>query len=229
MDYFEASLRAALALIFSGDGGVYFIVLTSLRISLVAVVLAALVAVPLGVVIGMAPFPGRRLLRRVLGSLTALPTVVVGLLLYGLLSRRGPLGEWGLLYTPTAVVIGECVLILPLLLHLVSTAVMSADPRLLPTLDSLGAKFHHKVMYLLAETRSGVLAALVTGFGRAVGEVGVAMMLGGNIAGFTRTMTTAIALETSKGEFELGLALGLILLTVAFVVNGLLAWLQRPA
>ncbi len=229
MDYFEASLRAALALIFSGDGGVYFIVLTSLRISLVAVVLAALVAVPLGVVIGMIPFPGRHLLRRVFGSLTALPTVVVGLLLYGLLSRRGPLGEWGLLYTPTAVVIGECVLILPLLLHLVSTAVMSADPRLLPTLDSLGAKFHHKVMYLLAETRSGVLAALVTGFGRAVGEVGVAMMLGGNIAGFTRTMTTAIALETSKGEFELGLALGLILLTVAFVVNALLGWLQRPA
>ncbi len=226
MDYFGSSLNAALALLISGDWEVYFIVWTSLKISLAAVALASVIAVPCGVTLGIAEFAGKRLLRQGLGSLMALPTVVVGLLLYGLLSRRGPLGDWGLLYTPTAVVIGECVLILPVMIHLVSTAVMGSDPRLLLTLKSLGAKGWRYFVLVLSETRAGVLAALVTGFGRAVGEVGIAMMLGGNIQGLTRTMTTAIALETSKGEFELGLALGILLLTVAFIINGLLVWLQ---
>jgi len=227
MDYFEASLRAALGLIFSGDREVFFIVFTSLKISLAALLLAGLLALPAGVLIGMADFPGRRLLRQMLGALMALPTVVVGLLLYGLLSRRGPLGELGLLYTQGAVVIGQSLLILPLLVHLVSTSVMAADPRLLLTLKSLGANLWQRGWYVLRETRAGVLAALVNGFGRAIGEVGVAMMLGGNIAGYTRTMTTAIALETSKGEFELGLALGTILLAVAFVLNYCVLWLQK--
>ncbi len=226
MDYFRSSLNAALALLISGDWEVYFIVWTSLKISLAAVALASVIAVPSGVMLGITEFAGKRLLRQGLGSLMALPTVVVGLLLYGLLSRRGPLGEWGLLYTPTAVIIGECVLILPVMVHLVSTAVMGSDPRLLLTLKSLGAKGWQYFVLVLSETRAGVLAALVTGFGRAVGEVGIAMMLGGNIQGLTRTMTTAIALETSKGEFELGLALGILLLSVAFIINGLLAWLQ---
>ncbi len=227
MDYFEASLRAAFHLVLTGDPEVWRIVLTSLRISLTAVMLAALVAVPLGGAMGMTEFAGKRLLSQLLGSLMALPTVVVGLILYGLFSRRGPLGDWNLLYTPTAIVTGQAVLIFPLIVHLVSTAVQNADPRLGPTLDSLGANLCQRLRWFLLETRAGVVVALVTGFGRAVGEVGVAMMLGGNIAGLTRTMTTAIALETSKGEFELGLALGLVLLLVAFAVNGLLAWLQR--
>ncbi len=227
MDYFEASLRTALTLIFSADGEVMLIVLTSLKISFAAVIVSGLLALPAGVVIGMGGFPGRRLLRQILGALMALPTVVVGLLLYGVLSRKGPLGDLGLLYTPWAVIIGESLLILPLLIHLVSTSVMSADPRLLLTLESLGASLWQRGWYLLLETRVGVLAAVVNGFGRAIGEVGVAMMLGGNIAGYTRTMTTAIALETSKGEFELGLALGLVLLTVAFVLNYVLSWMQE--
>ncbi len=226
MDFFEASLAAAIGLILSGDSALFHIVATSLRISLMAVTMAALPAVPLGILIGSVPFPGRRLLRQLLATLMAMPTVVIGLLLYGVLSRRGPLGDWGLLYTPAAVILGECVLVLPLLLHLVSSVVLEADPRLLPTLESLGAACYHKLWYLFLETRIGIMAAVVTAFGRALGEVGVAMMLGGNIAGFTRTMTTAIALETSKGEFELGLALGLILLTVAFLVNALLARMQ---
>lgn len=226
MDFFEASLRAAWKLVLSGDPQLWHIVSTSLKISLTAVAAAALIAVPAGMLIGMRAFPGRRWLRQLLASLTALPTVVVGLLLYALLSRRGPLGDWGLLYTPAAVVIGEAVLILPLLLHWISTAVLGADPRLLPTLEALGAGWFHKLWYLASELRTGIAAALVTAFGRAIAEVGVAMMLGGNIAGFTRTMTTAIALETGKGEFELALALGMILLAVAFAVNALLAWLQ---
>ena len=226
MEFFQAAFRSAWDLLLSGDPALWGIVLTSLRISLAAVAVSALVAVPLGAWIGIRAFPGRRLLRQILASLTALPTVVVGLLLYGLLSRRGPLGDWGLLYTQAAVILGEAVLILPLLLHWVSTAVLDADPRLLPTLEALGAGIGHRLRYVVSEQRAAVAAALVTAFGRAIGEVGVAMMLGGNIAGYTRTMTTAIALETSKGEFELGLALGTILLVVAFTVNGILAWLQ---
>lgn len=227
MDYFETSLRVAWRLIIAGDPKVWRIVLASLGISLTAVFLAALIAVPLGGMLGMSEFRGKRLLSQLLGSLTALPTVVVGLVLYGLLSHRGPLGSLGLLYTPAAVVIGQAVLVLPLIVHLVSTAVASCDPRLKLTLTGLGANGWHKLWWFLGETRIGVAVALMTGFGRAVGEVGVAMMLGGNIEGLTRTMTTAIVLETSKGEFELGLALGLVLLAVAFAVNGLLAWLQQ--
>ncbi|HFD32261.1 MAG TPA: ABC transporter permease subunit [Gammaproteobacteria bacterium] len=226
MDYFKSSLNAALEMLIHGDGQVYFIVWTSLKISLAAVGLASVLAVPCGVAFGMAEFPGKRLLRQLLGTLMALPTVVVGLLLYGLLSRRGPLGDWGILYTPTAVIIGECVLIMPLMIHLVSTAAMENDPRLFLTLKSLGANTWQYFVRVVSETRAGIIGALVAGFGRAVGEVGIAMMLGGNIQGLTRTMTTAIALETSKGEFELGLALGILLLAVAFTVNGLLAWLQ---
>ena len=229
MDYFEASLRTALELILSGDSQVLHIAFTSVRISLVAVSVACLLALPAGVLIGMTDFPGRRLLRQVLGAMMALPTVVVGLLLYGLLSRKGPLGDLGLLYTPWAVIIGQSLLVLPLMIHLISSSVMGADPRLLPTLQSLGANIWQSGWYMVKETRIGVLAGLVNAFGRAIGEVGVAMMLGGNIAGYTRTMTTAIALETSKGEFELGLALGLVLLTVAFVLNFLLFWLQKDA
>lgn len=226
MDYFEASFKAALALLIKGDPEIYQIVGTSLKISVTAVFCSALLAVPLGVVVGICEFPGKALLRQLLGTLMAVPTVVVGLLLYGFLSRRGVLGGWELLYTPAAVVIGESVLIFPLLLHLVATSVMSGDPRLVPTLESLGANAWQRFVMLLSEARVSVGAALVTAFGRAIGEIGVAMLLGGNVKGLTRTMTTAIALETSKGEFELGLALGLVLLAVAFIVNGLLGWLQ---
>ncbi len=229
MDYFEVSLRTALRLILSGDSEVLRITFISLRISLVAVLFSCVLALPVGVLIGMSDFPGRRFIRRFLGALMALPTVVVGLFLYGLLSRRGPLGDLGLLYTPWAVILGQGILILPLMIHLISTSVMGADPRLLLTLEGLGASLWQRGWYLVKETRVGVLAGLVNGFGRAIGEVGVAMMLGGNIAGYTRTMTTAIALETSKGEFELGLALGVVLLTVAFVLNYLLLWLQKEA
>jgi tungstate transport system permease protein len=225
MGDFEAALR----LILTQDAELLEIVFTSLEISLSAVILAALIAVPLGGIIGMAEFRGKRLLEQFLGSLMALPTVVVGLLLYGLLSRHGPLGEWELLYTPAAVILGQAVLVLPLIVHLVSSAVQSADPRLGPTLESLGAGFFQKLKGFLAETRTGCAVAIATGFSRAIGEVGVAMMVGGNIQGLTRTMTTAIALETGKGEFERGLALGLILLGMAFLVNWVIAWLKRAA
>jgi len=147
--------------------------------------------------------------------------------LYGMLSRQGPFGDWGLLFTPAAMVIGQCVLITPIIWNLSITAVAGADSRLGPTCKALGANPLQQGILFFNEVRFAVMAAVIMGFGRALGEVGIAMMLGGNIDGFTRTMTTAIALETSKGEFEFALALGLILLTVAFLVNALLQRFQH--
>ncbi len=227
MGYFADSLAAAFALIISLDPDIFQIVLTSVYISLVASAIAALLAVPAGVFMALNRFPGKGFVQHLLNTLMAMPTVVIGLLLYGMFSRMGPLGDWGLLYTPTAIIIAQAILIFPIMMNLTITAVNSADPRLVPTLQSLGARPLPMLVQVIRTTRLAILAAIITGFGRAIGEVGAAMMLGGNIDGFTRTMTTAIALETSKGEFELGLALGLILLIIAFVLNFLLSALNR--
>jgi len=229
MDYFANSLIAAFRLIGSFDTDIYQIVLTSVFISLVASAIAALLAVPAGVLMALNQFRGKQFVQHLLNTLMAMPTVVIGLLLYGMFSRLGPLGELGLLYTPTAVIIAEAILIFPIMMNLTITAVNSADPRLVPTLRSLGARTFAMTTQVIRTTRLAILAAIITGFGRAIGEVGAAMMLGGNIAGYTRTMTTAIALETSKGEFELGLALGIILLVIAFILNFLLAALNKAS
>ena len=219
MDYFSAAAGAALSLIFSFDREVYTVVWTSLHISVVAVTLAALAGIPLGIMVVLRDFPGKRLLQQTLNTLMALPTVVVGLLLYGVLTRKGVLGDLGLLYTTGAIIIGQTVLILPIIWNLSIAAASSADPRLLPTSQALGASTLQQGIMYVHEVKFALAAAMVAGFGRAIGEVGIAMMLGGNIEGFTRTMTTAIALETSKGEFEFALALGILLLVTAFLVN----------
>ena len=219
MDYFSAAAGAALSLIFSFDREVYTVVWTSLHISVVAVTLAALAGIPLGILVVLRDFPGKRLLQQTLNTLMALPTVVVGLLLYGLLTRKGVLGDLGLLYTTGAIIIGQTLLILPIIWNLSIAAAAGADPRLLPTSQALGASTLQQGVMYVNEVKFALAAAMVAGFGRAIGEVGIAMMLGGNIEGFTRTMTTAIALETSKGEFEFALALGILLLVTAFLVN----------
>jgi len=220
-------LSVALDLIFSFDPQVYKVVWTSVYISLIAVGAASVIAIPLGLVTALNSFPGKALLIQTLNTLMALPTVVVGLLLYGLLSRQGAFGQFGLLYTPGAVIIGESLLIIPILWNLSISAVQGADPRLEATCRGLGAGRLQLALIFLTELRYGFISAIVIGFGRAIGEVGIAMMVGGNIEGFTRTMTTAIALETSKGEFELALALGTLLLVVAFAVNGCFQFLQK--
>jgi tungstate transport system permease protein len=227
MDYFSDALGAALQLILGFDPQVVEIVWTSLRISLIASFFAGLGAVVLGVLVAISDFFGKRLLQQILNTLMAMPTVMIGLIFYGLLSRRGPLGALGLLYTETAVIIGEASLIFPLIMNMTLVAVQSADPRLLRTLKMLGAKPYQQIMPIIGELRFVILTAVITGFGRAIGEVGAAMMLGGNISGSTRTMTTAIALETSKGNFELGLALGMVLLIIAFAVNLLMQGLKN--
>lgn len=227
MEYFADSFAAAFALLLKFDPQIMRIIVTSVYISLTASVIAALLAIPAGVTMALNRFKGKATIQHLLNTLMAMPTVVIGLLLYGLFSRAGPLGEWGLLYTPTAIIIAQAILIFPIMMNLTVTAVNSADSRLIPTLKSLGARPLPMMLQVIRTTRFAILAGVITGFGRAIGEVGAAMMLGGNIEGFTRTMTTAIALETSKGEFELGLALGMVLLLIAFVLNFLLSILNR--
>jgi len=226
MHFFSEAIISALQLIIQFNPEIYLIAWTSVKISLIATVLAALFGIFLGILIAITQFPGKRFIQQFLNTLMAMPTVMIGLIFYGLLSRQGPLGDLGLLYTETAVIIGETCLILPLIMNMTLVAVQSADQRLVITLRMLGAKTHQQIPPILSELRFTILAAVVTGFGRAIGEVGAAMMLGGNIQGVTRTMTTAIALETSKGDFELGLALGLLLLIIAFSINLLLQIIQ---
>lgn len=227
MDYFQQALTSALGLIFGFDTDVYLITWTSLKISLAAVCIASIIGIPMGLLVHFRKFRFKTLLLQVLNTMMAMPTVVVGLLLYGLLTRQGPLGGLGLLYTPAAVILGECILIMPIIWNLSISAAAGADPRILSTCRSLGASSWQSYRLFVLEIRYALVAAIVAGFGRAIGEVGIAMMLGGNISGFTRTMTTAIALETSKGEFEFALALGILLLLVAFLINILLQRFQR--
>jgi tungstate transport system permease protein len=167
-------------------------------------------------------FAGRRVVLAVLTSLMALPTVVIGLLVYSLVSRVGPLGRFGMLFTPGAVIIGQAILAFPIVVSMTASALSSLDPLFPEVLTTLGASRRGVLWMSVRQARGAVLSAVLASFGRVVGEVGVAMMLGGNIRWYTRTMTTAIALETSKGDFELGLALGMIIIVIALGINALL-------
>ncbi len=219
MHYFSESILSALQLIIGFDPNIYQIAWTSIKISLIATLIATAFGLFLGIITAITQFSGKRLVQQILNTLMAIPTVMIGLIFYGLLSRQGPLGALGLLYTETAVIIGQTCLILPLIMNMTLVAIQSADHRLVSTLTMLGAKPHQQILPIISELRYPLLAGVITGFGRAIGEVGAAMMLGGNIQDVTRTMTTAIALETSKGNFELGLALGILLLIIAFSIN----------
>jgi len=216
---FTDALAAALDLLATWDSRVVAAVSVSLEVALLATLLATLLGAPLGFAIATGRFRGSRAVEVALNTATALPTVVVGLLVYSLLSRRGPLGAWELLYTRSAMVIGETLLITPLMAALTVALVSGADPRIRETALTLGASRFGAAWTVLRELRRGALAAVATGFGRLISELGVALMVGGNIENSTRTMTTAIALETGKGEFALALALGFILLGVALLVN----------
>jgi tungstate transport system permease protein len=228
MGFLVESAGAAVRLIAAGDPEVLKAVRTTLSAAITSTAIASALGVPAGALIGVSRFPLRRAVLTALNTLQAMPTVVIGLLLYALLSRQGPLGGLGVLFTPWALVIGQTVLALPLVTSYAVSAIQGADPRVLPTALTLGAGPVRALALLVREARFAVMAAVIAGFGRVISEVGVAMMLGGNIRGYTRTLTTAIALETSKGEFAFGLALGIVLLTVALAVNlGLFRLQQR--
>jgi tungstate transport system permease protein len=227
VDFLVSSFAAALRLIASLSPDVVDAVRTSLSVSAGATVFAALFGIPAGLAVGLTESRLSGFAVTALNTLMAVPTVVVGLFVYGFLSRQGPLGALGLLFTPTAIVIGGTLLASPIVANYTLAAVKGADPRILPTALTLGSGPFRAAATLVAEIRFGIFAAVIAGFGRVVAEVGVAMMLGGNIRGYTRTMTTAIALETSKGEFSFGMALGIVLMTVALIVNLFLSLLQR--
>jgi tungstate transport system permease protein len=186
-----------------------------------------LIGIPLGYLLGFFSFPGRKTLRLIVDTLLALPTVFIGLLIYALLSQRGPLAELGLLFTLKGIAIGQTILALPIIIALTAAAIESLDSSLRPTLLSLGASPHQIFLTSLREARFGIMAAAITAAGRVLTEVGISMMVGGNIKWHTRTITTAIALETNKGQFAMGIALGIVLLAMAFSVNFCLSFLRR--
>ena len=219
MDYLSEGMSRAFHLIVSADREVFRIVFFSLRVSLTAALIACLLGVPVGFFVAVAEFGGKRTVRVVLNTLMAVPTVVIGLTLYSILYRQGVLGRLGLLFTPTAIVLGQIVLATPIVAALTVSSVGQLELEIKRTAMTLGASPLQALAAIARESRYALLVAFSAGFGRVIAEVGSAMMLGGNISGYTRTMTTAIALETGKGEFGLGIALGILLLLVALSIN----------
>ena len=220
-------LTKAIELLISLDTEVMEVVGRSLGISGTACLLASLICLPLGSLIHFHHFRGKRALINIIQTLFSVPTVLVGLLILVLFSRAGPLGEFGILFTPPAMVIGQMILIIPLLLGLTISALSGVSREIVDTATSLGASGFQAVLLVLKEARYAVLAAVIMGFGRAISEVGCALMVGGNIRGATRVITTSIALETSKGELALAIALGTILLFLALIINIVLNRLQQ--
>ncbi len=226
MNFFLDSLISAMKMIAGFDRELWAIVFLSLRCTFWACLGAALAGLPLAFFMAHHEFPGKRGLILLLNTLQAVPTVVVGLFLYAFISRRGVFGPMDLLYTPAAISIGQFLLILPLLVMFVLAALSRLDERYHQTALTLGAGRWQAAAAVMRESRFALVAALCAAFGRGVSEVGVSMMLGGNIKGFTRTMTTAMALEYDKGEFTLAIALGAVLLLLSFALNGALAFFQ---
>ena len=219
---------SALQLVLTGDPELLAIVRLSLIVSLSAVMFSALIGVPIGAFVALTRFPGRESVIVILNALMGLPPVVVGLLVYLLLSRSGPLGEWGLLFTPMAMVIAQTILVSPIIAALARQ-----------TIEDLWVEYHDELMAmnvgplrrlatLIRDARFSLVTALLAGFGRAAAEVGAILIVGGNIDGFTRTMTTAIALETSKGDLPLAIGLGMVLISIVILINAL-AWGARRA
>lgn len=229
MEFILRGLKEALALILTGDGAVFSIALRSLLVSSVAVLLAAVPAVALGAWVGLSRFRGRKLTVVLLNSFMAMPPVVVGLVVVLLLARRGPLSTLELLYTVPGMILAQFILALPIIAALTINALQSIDPNLKTQLIALGDTKFPVAKLLLWEVRGGVLGAVIAAFGRVVAEVGAVIMVGGNIKGATRLLTTAIVLETRQGNYEKGIALGLILFMVAFAVNAVLTFFQHRA
>ena len=226
MEFLVDSLLSSAVLIGSMDLELLEIVALSLKLSCTSTFLASIVGIPAGFFIAFREFHGKRFLITVLNTLLALPTVVVGLFVYAFLSRRGIFGPWDILYTPKAMIIGQVILIIPLVTTFTISAFSRIDDRYRETALTLGANVLQTARVILREARFGIMASMITAFGRVIAEVGISMMLGGNAKGFTRTMTTTMALEYDKGEFVLSVALGIVLLLVSFAVNIFFNYLQ---
>ncbi len=219
MNDLRQAFSEALRLILSVDPDFTTIVFASLRFSLGSTFLASTLGIPLGIALANADFRFKRLVEDILNTLLAVPTVVVGLFIYTLIFSHGPLGGLHLLFTPAAIILGQTVLIFPLIASLSCTAVSAIDPVVRQTAQTLGAARFRTAWTVALEARSALIVVCLTAFGRVIGEIGISLLLGGNILGYTRTITTAISLQTSRGEFALGLALGIVLLGVAFAIT----------
>ncbi len=229
MEFLLDSFFSALLLLWSMDPELIEIVSVSLKVSSTSTIIASMVGVPAGFLIAFREFPGKRLLITILNTLLALPTVVIGLFVYAFISRRGILGVLDLLYTQKAMVIGQVILIIPIITVFTISAISRIDERYRKTAMTLGANGLQTAWVIIREARFAIVAAVIAAFGRVIAEVGISMMLGGNAKGFTRTMTTAMALEYDKGEFVLGVALGIVLLTVSFGLNIFFNYMQGRA
>ncbi|NNF98248.1 MAG: ABC transporter permease [Desulfobacteraceae bacterium] len=219
MEFLVDGFLTAFQLLFSADEQTFSAIYATLKVSIYSMVASLLMGVPAGFCLGYFQFPGKRQIRLLTDTLLALPTVFIGLLVYAFISSRGPLGHMGLLFTLPGIAVGQTILALPIVISLSATAVESMDRHLRVTLISLGADRKHLLFSSLWEIRHSILAAALTAYGRVMTEVGISMMVGGNIKWHTRTITTAIALETNKGLFGMGIALGLVLMGIAFAVN----------
>lgn len=229
MDSFWSVLAGAFGLVLAGDPDLMEIIGLSMQVTLTAVVISCLIGLPLGAVAGAFRFPGRTFLNITLNALMGLPPVVVGLLVYLMLSATGPLGPLRLLYTPTAMIIAQTVLVTPIVAALTRQLIEDLNSEYAEQFASLGVGAFDRVTALLWDARYSLLTVALAGFGRAVAEVGAVLIVGGNINHVTRVMTTTIALETSKGNLQLALALGLVLLAIAFAVNALVMTLRASA
>lgn len=209
----------ALNLLLTLDKEVYSIILVSLKITLLSTLLSSIISIPLAFSIDLMNIKIKKLLTAIFNSLLAVPTVVIGLFVYMLISQSGPFGQYNILFTPTAIVIGQTILAIPIITSMILAGLSKTDLLLHETLITLGASKMEMIKTLAFEQKTLILSAVLAGFGRVIAEVGISMMLGGNIRWFTRTITTAIALETGKGEFALGLALGFVLITIAITIN----------
>jgi tungstate transport system permease protein len=227
MDFLWDGLVKAIQLLVSGDAETYSAVWVTVRVSALSMAASLVMGIPLGFMLGYFDFAGKRSIRVVVDTLMALPTVFIGLLVYAFLSQRGPLGEFGLLFTLPGIAIGQTILALPIVIGLSATAVESMDEKLRVTLISLGANRKQLFLGTIWEARHAILAGGFAAYGRVMTEVGISMMVGGNIKWHTRTITTAIALETNRGLFGMGIALGLVLLTIAFSVTLSVSFLRR--
>jgi len=221
------SLIKAFSLILHLDRELFNIIVLSVRVSGTALLIATLIGLPLSAILGFRKLPLRGLIINILNTFMGLPPVVVGLFVYLLLSRSGPLGFLSLLYTPSAMIIAQTILAFPIVTSLAHAAIVSVDPIIRQASTTLGATPVQISLTIIREARYGILSAFIAGFGRVMAEVGAILIVGGNIAGYTRVMTTTIALETDKGNFELALALGILLLAISLIINAVLHIFQK--
>lgn len=227
MDSFIEGFRKAFALIFYFDQELLSIIFLSLKVSGTALIIATAVGLPIGVMTGLWRFSGRGFIISLLNTFMGLPPVVVGLFLYLLLSRRGPLGFMALLYSPSAMIIAQSILAFPIVAALSHSAIVKIEPLIKQASLTLGATAFQVTTTIMREARYGIMSGVIAALGRVMAEVGAIIIVGGNIAGYTRVMTTTIALETDKGNFELALALGIILLMISLIINMILYLIQK--